>query len=170
MKAALTTEMHRIRWHLVSKFRGLLAVAICLVLMPVGAFASDDGLVWVGSSHSASATADRLQATFKSKGVTLFARIDHAAGARSVGQPIPPTQLLIFGNPKLGTPLIQCQASTAIDLPLKMLISEDAAGRVWITYTDPGYLAKRHKLQGCDAVIGKMTHILGGFARAAASP
>ncbi len=151
--------------------RGFLAALVCVFVMPMNALASDgDGLVWVGSQHSVASTTDRLQAIFKSKGVTLFARVDHSAGARSIGQTLLPTQLLIFGNPKLGTPLMQCQSSMAIDLPQKMLISEDAQGNVWITYNDPVYLAKRHNLPGCDAVISKIAKVLSGFSKAAASP
>ncbi|WP_426416494.1 DUF302 domain-containing protein [Aestuariirhabdus sp. LZHN29] len=151
----------------------IVALALALVLsngLWLTAVAADDGLVWVRSAHSVASTSQRLQAMFANKGVTLFARIDHAKGARSVGSDMPPTELLIFGNPKLGSPLMACQPSVAIDLPQKMLISEDAKGQVWISYNAPAYLAQRHQIKECDPVLAKITGILARFARAAASP
>ncbi|MCL6416276.1 DUF302 domain-containing protein [Aestuariirhabdus sp. Z084] len=148
---------------------GLSAMAI-LAGLPIAAVQADDGLVWVRSAHSVANTSERLQAMFKKKGVTLFARVDHAKGAMSVGNDLAPTELLIFGNPKLGTPLMKCQPSVAIDLPQKMLISEDNKGQVWISYNAPAYLAERHQMQGCAPVLKKIATVLETFASKAAAP
>ncbi|RRJ84126.1 DUF302 domain-containing protein [Aestuariirhabdus litorea] len=148
---------------------GVLALLVSSLLGAIHAQA-DDGLLWVGSAHSVATTSERLQALLSRKGITLFARIDHGAGARSVGRSLPPTELLIFGNPKLGTPLMECQPSVAVDLPQKMLISEDEEGRVWLSYTAPAYLAQRHRIEGCDAVLQTVSGALAALARAAASP
>ena len=107
---------------------------------------SDDGLITLASNHPIKATMDRLEAALRDKGITLFARIDHAAGAASVDMPLRPTELIIFGNPKSGTPLMQARQSIGIDLPLKMLGWQDAAGKVWLAYNDPAWLARRHGL------------------------
>ena len=107
---------------------------------------SDDGLITLASNHPVKATMDRLEAALRDKGITLFARIDHAAGAASLDMPLRPTELNIFGNPKSGTPLMQARQSIGIDLPLKMLGWQDAAGKVWLAYNDPAWLARRHGL------------------------
>src|ERR1700686_1133721 len=91
-------------------------------------------------------TMDRLEAEIKSVGMTVFARIDHAAGAASAGLPLRPTELLIFGNAKAGTPLMQADQAIGLDLPLKALVFEDAAGKVWLSYTAPRWLAARNGL------------------------
>jgi uncharacterized protein (DUF302 family) len=111
---------------------------------------------------------NRLEAAVKAAGMTVFARIDHAAGADSVGSSLLPTELLIFGNANAGTPLMQSIRTIAIDLPLKALVWQDPAGQTWLSYDDPAWLAKRHGLDGTtDAVIAKMTGVLGDVARAA---
>jgi uncharacterized protein (DUF302 family) len=107
-----------------------------------------DGLITVASSFGAKETMDRLEAEVKAKGLTVFARIDHAAGAVEVGLPLRPTEVLIFGNAKGGTPLMQANQAIGIDLPLKALVFEDAAGKVWLSYNDPRWLAQRHGLGG----------------------
>jgi uncharacterized protein (DUF302 family) len=89
---------------------------------------------------------DRLEAEIKALGMTVFARVDHAAGAASVGLPLRPTELLIFGNAKGGTPLMQADQAIGIDLPLKALVYQDASGKVWLAYNDPSWLAERHGL------------------------
>jgi uncharacterized protein (DUF302 family) len=110
-----------------------------------GAYAmAADGLITIRSSFGPKDTMDRLEAEIKAKGMTVFARIDHAAGAEEVGFPLRPTELLIFGNAKAGTPLMQANQPIGIDLPLKALVFEDAAGRVWLSYNDPRWLAQRH--------------------------
>ena len=105
-----------------------------------------EGLVTVPSSFGPKDTMDRLVAEVKAKGLTVFARIDHAAGAAAVGMPLRPTELLIFGNAKGGTPLMQANQETGIDLPLKALVYADATGKVWLAYNDPHWIAQRHGL------------------------
>jgi uncharacterized protein (DUF302 family) len=114
---------------------------------------TDNGLITIASAHSVKDTIDRLEAAVKSKGLTIFARIDHTAGAQDAGLALRPTELLIFGNAKGGTPLMQSQQTIGIDLPLKALAFEDAAGAVWLSYNDPAWLAARHGLaeRGGDA-------------------
>jgi uncharacterized protein (DUF302 family) len=131
---------------------------------------ADNGLVNVKSTHSVKDTADRLEEALKNKGMTVFIRIDHAAGAKKVGLALQPTELVIFGNPKVGTPLMQCSRSVAIDLPQKALVWEDAQGQVWLTYNDPAYLATRHAITGCEAVLEKVGGALQNFAAAATKP
>ena len=135
------------------------------------------GLVSMRSRHPVNVTVDRLEASLKGKGVTVFARIDHAAGAAAVGMPLRPTELLIFGNPSAGTPLMQADQTTGIDLPLKALVWEDASGSVWIAYNDPAWLAVRHGLRhdttdAVHAMAGVAVHAMAGalakFAEAAA--
>jgi uncharacterized protein (DUF302 family) len=110
-----------------------------------GAYAmAADGLITIPSSFGPKDTMDRLEAEIKAKGMTVFARIDHAAGAEEVGLPLRSTEPLIFGNAKAGTPLMQANQPIGIDLPLKALVFEDAAGRVWLSYNDPRWLAQRH--------------------------
>ena len=96
---------------------------------------------------------DRLKYRFLEKGMTVFLRINHSEGARRVGMELRPTELVIFGNPKVGAPLMQCSQTVAIDLPQKALIWQDESGQVWLTYNDPPYLAKRHDIDGCKAVL-----------------
>ena len=107
---------------------------------------SENGLITMTSNHSVKETLDRLEASLRGNGVTVFARIDHAAGAASVDMALPPTELIIFGQPKAGTPLMQAQQSVGIDLPLKMLAWQDADGKNWLAYNDMAWLAKRHGL------------------------
>ena len=106
----------------------------------------DEGIVKIPSHHSVDETVDKLKAILRSKGVTLFALVDHSGEAEKVGMKMPPTKLLIFGNPKGGTPLMLAAPSAALDLPLKILIAEDAEGKVWISYNSTEYLKERHGL------------------------
>ncbi|HXY32410.1 MAG TPA: DUF302 domain-containing protein [Gemmatimonadaceae bacterium] len=106
--------------------------------------ATDNGIVTKPSSHSVDETVAKLQSTLQAKGVTLFALIDHSGEAAKVGMKLPPTKLLIFGNPKAGTPVMLAAPSIAIDLPLKILVWEDAQGRVWVSYNSVAYLQQRH--------------------------
>jgi uncharacterized protein (DUF302 family) len=105
-----------------------------------------DGLTTTRSSFGPKETMDRLEAEIKAKGMTVFARVDHAAGAAEAGLPLRPTELLIFGSAKAGTPLMQANQAVGIDLPLKALVFEDAAGKVWLCCNDPHWLATRHGL------------------------
>ncbi|GMQ96545.1 MAG: DUF302 domain-containing protein [Gammaproteobacteria bacterium] len=125
-----------------------------------------EGIVSVKSAYSVSATLDRLEKVLKKKGMTIFKRIDHSAGAKGVGLKLRPTELLIFGNPKVGTKLTQCAQTAAIDLPMKALAWQDADGTVWLSYNDPAYLAKRHGAKDCK-VVDKMTKALGNFSAVA---
>lgn len=114
---------------------------------------AENGLITVSSAHGVKETIDRFENDMKSKGMTIFARIDHAAGAKAVGLTLRPTELLIFGNAKAGTPLMQSHQTLGIDLPLKVLAWEDAAGKVWLSYNEPVWLAARHgdQLNGSEA-------------------
>jgi len=106
--------------------------------------AAGNGIVVTPSNHTVEQTVDRLKNILQSKGVALFALVDHSGEAEKVGLRMPPTKLLIFGSPKAGTPLMLAAPSTAIDLPLKILVSEDAQGKVWVSYNSPAYLQERH--------------------------
>ena len=105
---------------------------------------TDNGIVNKPSAHSVEQTVDKLKGILQAKGVTLFALVDHSGEAEKVGMKMRPTKLLIFGNPKAGTPLMLAAPSSAIDLPLKILVWEDAESKVWISYNSPAYLQKRH--------------------------
>ena len=149
--------------------RQILYTITALFFLTTQAYA-DNGIISVKSSHEVKATADRLENTLKQKGMTVFIRINHAEGAQKVGKKLRPTELVIFGNPKVGTPLMQCSQSTAIDLPQKALIWQDDQGQVWLSYNDPNYLVERHGITGCDEVIKKIEKALSNFAKAATMP
>lgn len=128
----------------------------------------DNGLVSLQSSVPARETLDRLLAALASRGLTVFARIDHAAGAASVGLPLRPTEVVLFGNPKGGTALMQDRQTAGIDLPLKALVWEDAEGKAWLAYNDPAWLAKRHGLGAAsDAAVKAMSGLLRAIAQEA---
>ena len=149
--------------------RQVLLTLVSLFFFVSLAFA-DNGLISIKSSHDVQGTADRLENTLREKGMTVFIRINHAEGAQKVGKKLRPTELVVFGNPKVGTPLMQCSQSVAIDLPQKALIWEDEAGHVWFSYNDPRYLAKRHGITECVNVIKKIEKALSNFAHAATRP
>lgn len=142
---------------------------VVLVFLAASAALAESGIITVRSCFTVRETANRLERELEENGMTIFARIDHAASAESVGLELRPTELLIFGNPNAGTPLMQCSQSVAIDLPQKMLIWQDESGTVWLSYNDPHYLAERHELQGCDENIGIIAEALANFAEAAAA-
>ena len=148
--------------------RILMSLAVVLAMVSVSA--ADNGLVSVKSTRSVKDTADKLEQALASKGMTVFNRIDHAEGAKKAGSQLPPTELVIFGNPKVGTPLMICSRSVAVDLPQKALIWEDDKGQVWLTYNDPAYLADRHGITGCQDVLKKVGVALKNFAAAATQP
>jgi uncharacterized protein (DUF302 family) len=108
--------------------------------------AANNGIVTIPSHHSVDETVAKLKGILQAKGVTLFAAIDHSGEAAKVGMKMPNTKLLIFGNPKGGTPLMLASPSVAIDLPLKILVAEDGQGKVWVSYNTPEYLKQRHGL------------------------
>jgi uncharacterized protein (DUF302 family) len=130
------------------------------------------GLTTVPSDFGPKETMDRLEAGIKAVGMTAFARVDHAAGAASAGLPLRPTELLIFGNAKAGTPLMQADQAIGIDLPLKALVYQDASGKVWLAYNDPSWLASRHGLGAAVAPnVAAMTAALKAVvAKATKSP
>lgn len=128
-----------------------------------------DGLVAVKSPYSAAETASRWVAALPERGLKLFVRVDHAAGAASIGKTLRPTEVLIFGNPQGGTPLMECQQSVGIDLPLKALVWQDASGQVWLGYNDPAWLIARHGGGNCPAV-STLSKALGSLASAVVAP
>ena len=128
----------------------------------------DNGLVALQSRGSVRETLDRLLKVLAARQLTVFARIDHAAGAASVGLPLRPTEVVIFGNPKGGTALMQDHESAGIDLPLKALVFEDAGGKVWLTYNDPAWIAQRHGLGSLSApAVKAMIALLNAIAKEA---
>lgn len=128
---------------------------------------AEKGLVTLQSNHSVKDTANKLASILESKGMTVFARVDHQKNAAGVNLELRPTQVIMFGNPKAGTPLMQCEQSVAIDLPQKILISEDADNKVWLSYNNPDYLKTRHDIQGCDTAIDNISKALNGISQAA---
>ena len=146
-----------------------LAAMVLSALMGVTCTAcATDGLVSVKSPYSVGQTLDRLEPGTKQRGMKVFARIDHAAGATSVGKILRPTELLIFGNAQGGTPLMECAQSAGIDLPLKALVWQDEKGQVWLGYNDPAYLARRHGISACPAVE-PISNALSGLVAEAVS-
>ena len=130
-----------------------------------------EGLISKRSSFGPEETMQRLEAEVHAKGLTVFAHVDHAAGAATVGLPLRPTDLLIFGNAKGGTPLMQSVQSIGIDLPLKMLVWQDAEGVTWISYNDPAWLAHRHSLDdSTKATVNVLTAALNAIATTATTP
>lgn len=149
--------------------RTVLTAAAAALLIGITATAhADDLLVTKKSNASVSETLDRLTKALESKGIKIFARVDHAAGAKGVDLELPPTELLIFGNPKLGTPLMQSNRAIAIDLPMKALAWQDKDGTVYLSYTAPDALKDRHDIDDRDEVFGKMTKALGALTDKAA--
>ncbi len=134
------------------------------------AASAPDGMIIVPSAHSVNTTANRLEAVLEEKGMKVFARIDHASNAAKAGKALRPTTLVIFGNPQVGTPFMQCSQSVAIDLPQKMLVWLAKDGQVYAGYNDPAWVAERHLASDCDELVGKIGMALGGFASAATGP
>jgi len=146
-----------------------IVVAMLLALaLPLSASAAEE-LATKPSKHSVKETLDRLTAALEEKGITPLARVDHAAAAKAAGLALRPTEVLFFGNSKLGTPLMQANRHIAIDLPLRVLAWEDDAGKVWIGYTRPETLKVRYKIEGRDEVLKAMTGALEGFISTAAN-
>jgi uncharacterized protein (DUF302 family) len=131
---------------------------------------TDNGLTTIASAYSVAETIDRVVAAITPLGMNVFARIDHAAGAATVGMPLRPTQLLLFGNPKGGTPLMQDQQTAGIDLPLKALAWEDAGGKVWLSYDEAAWIAQRHGLGAASAAaVTAIAGMLEKVTKAAAA-
>jgi len=144
-----------------------LAMGLVLMIVSVGVFAADNGLISKKSKYSVHETIDRLEKVLKEKGITVALRWDHAQRAKDVGIPLRPTELLIFGNPKLGSHFFTSKQTAGIDLPLKMLAYEDEKGQVWLTYNDPAYIAKRHDITDRDDIVAKMSKALDNFSNVA---
>jgi len=148
--------------------RKLLAVLMVVFVAGARAMAAD-GLTTIASNFDPMQTAKRLEAEIKAKGMTVLARVDHGAGAKEAGLELRPTEVLIFGSAKAGTPLMQADQTIGIDLPLKVLVWQDAAGKTWISYNDPDYLAARHGLgDGFKPVLDKMRATTAEVANKAA--
>ncbi|MEY2541212.1 MAG: hypothetical protein QOI22_814 [Verrucomicrobiota bacterium] len=126
-----------------------------------------EGLLSIRSRFGPKETMDRLEAEIRTQGMKVFARIDHAAGASEAGLELRPTQVIIFGNARGGTPLMQSAQTVGIDLPLKALVWEDASGTTWLSYNEPSWIAKRHGVANADSVVSKMSAALGVMSRKA---
>jgi len=128
---------------------------------------SIEGLTSIPGSLGPKETMDRLEAEIRAKGLTIFARIDHAAGAAEVGLPLAPTNVIIFGNARGGTPLMQSAQTVGIDLPLKILVWQDAANNTWLSYNEPRWIAQRHGVADVESTIDKMADLLAALTREA---
>ena len=151
-----------------TKFLALSAIVI-LVACTKPSDLTIESTITIASDFTAEQTANRFEDIVAKKGLTVFNRIDHAENAASVDLELRPTQLIIFGNPKVGTPLMQCAQLVALDLPQKALFWEDQAGKSWLSYNNPQYIKSRHNIQGCDQVIAKITTVLDNLSKAAAT-
>jgi uncharacterized protein (DUF302 family) len=150
--------------------RGFTLILIVLIGLKGVLAMAVDGLITIRSSSGPQETMSRLEAAVKAKGLTIFAHVDHAAGAAAVGMPLRPTDLLIFGNAKGGTPLMQAAQTVGIDLPLKVLVWQDASGDTFVSYNDPAWLAKRHGLtHETDATVAALAAALSALKAAAGS-
>lgn len=149
--------------------------AIPTALLVTGLLASppdgaDAGLVSLTSRHDVARTVERLEGALKAKEIPVIAKVDHSAGAARVGEKLRPTVLLVFGTPRLGTPLLRCAQTAGIDLPLKALAWEDEKGQARLTYNDPRYVARRHGVAECGDVLRRMAGALEGLAKEATGP
>ncbi len=143
-------------------------LALGLAWQPANA--QDNGLIVKPSSFGVAETLDRLAALFGERGIRVIARVDHAGAAKTVDIDFPPSEVLIFGNPNLGSPLMQSGATIGVDLPLKVLAWQDADGKVWVTYNDPDWLRDRHGITDRDENFAGMAKALDGLTTAATSP
>ena len=146
--------------------QSLLAVALMAL---VSLASAAEGLVVVKSPYSVMETMNRFENIVKERGLTVFSRIDHAAGAAKIGKSLRATEVIIFGNPQGGTPFMECAQTVGIDLPLKVLVWEDAKAQVWLGYNDPAFLARRHGVAQCP-VVDKLSKALAGISEAALAP
>lgn len=145
-----------------------LVVMLVMLFSPLAVNAAN-GMLSIESQFDVETTADRLEKMLVQKGMTIFNRVRHSESAGKVGIQLNETQLIIFGNPKAGSPLMKCQQTVAIDLPQKALIRKDENNKVWISYNDIRYLVKRHGVQNCTKVISKIEKLLASITRSAAS-
>ncbi|MEJ2142420.1 MAG: DUF302 domain-containing protein [Gammaproteobacteria bacterium] len=146
--------------------RNLLIIAL-LVISPITVMASEDGLITKKSNHSVKVTLDRLENILKKKGITIAMRWSHDEGGKKAGIPLRPTELLVFGNPKMGTHFFTSNQTAGIDLPMKALAWQDKDGQVWLTYNDPSYIAARHNIHNRAEIVKKMTGALNNMTNAA---
>jgi len=143
-----------------------LVILLC-TLFTTTAFAGDNGIIKKKSMHSVTVTLDRLENVLAKKGITVAVRWKHSDKANGVGMPMRDTEILIFGNPKMGSPLMLSNQEVGIDLPMKALAYKDASGQVWLAYNDPAYLKKRHGITDKDKVYAKMTGALNNLTNKA---
>ncbi|MFP8487994.1 DUF302 domain-containing protein [Gracilimonas sp. Q87] len=146
-----------------------LTVTMLAILITIISSCLTDGMIDVKSSYGVTETGDRLESVLKEKGMTVFNRIRHSEAAEEAGIELRETELIIFGNPAVGSPLMKCQQSVAIDLPQKALIWKDSAGETWISYNNPRYLEERHSISNCEEVISKIEDALAGITKASAT-
>lgn len=156
------------RFRIVGAIAFSIALLCWLVIRCVSPVAAEmvvpQGLVQVASNFSVAETGDRLEALLAERRLNLVTRVDHARNAASVGKDLRDTQLFIFGNPNVGTPLMQCNQTVGIDLPQKMLIWQDATEQVWLAYNDPQYLMSRHTLSACEPILERIHQVLEDLA------
>jgi len=145
----------------------LLILVVITVFAPLAAQAGNNGLITKKSKYSVTETIDKLESVLKKKGITVALRWSHSDKANGVGIKLRPTELLIFGNPKLGSNMFTSNQTSGIDLPMKALAWEDEKGQVWLSYNDPAYLGSRHDINDRAKVINKMTGALNKFSDAA---
>jgi uncharacterized protein (DUF302 family) len=148
------------------KMKKILLLSVLTFLVSYSACAQD-GLIKLESKYTVQESADRFETAAKENGLTIFVRINHQNNAASVNMELRPTEVIIFGNPKVGTPLMQCAQEVGIDLPQKVLIFEDENEKVWLSYNNPDYLKNRHNIKGCDAVLSKIAGVLSKLSAAA---
>ena len=148
--------------------RYLIVGVFALMLAPVAH--AVEGMMTVQSAHTVAETVNRLEKALSAAGFRIFARVDHGAGARSVEMPLPPTELLIFGNPKGGTKLMQSRRTVGIELPLKYLVWQDADGKVMVGWNDPAWFTQRHGIDDRAPVVAKVSGALKKFATEASKP
>ena len=140
------------------------------LLLVISSFAiATESTISIKSQYSTKETADRFVSIIKNRGLTLFARIDHKKNAINVDLKLRATEVILFGNPKVGTLLMQCSQEAALDLPQKVLIREDKNNKTWITYNSPEYIKNRYKIKGCDKILNKISKALSSLTKAAAS-
>nr|WP_086938634.1 DUF302 domain-containing protein [Thaumasiovibrio occultus] len=144
------------------------AMSIMLLLLSFSVYGSA-GVMRILSQFDGPQTAERLNTILLENGLTVFAQVPHSNGAASVDVPLNYATLFIFGDPRIGAPLMACQPNVAIDLPQKMLVSEDANGDVWLSYNNPLFIKQRHRIEGCDELLNKIAKALRGIAEKAAS-
>ena len=143
----------------------IISLSVLTLLISYSVIAQDS-IIKMESKYTVRETADRFETIAKEKGLNIFARINHQENAASVNMELRPTEVIIFGNPKVGTPLMQCAQEVAIDLPQKILIYEDENQLVWLSYNNPDYLKKRHNIKGCDAILSKIGDVLSKLSAA----